>query len=136
MTGAGRTAGAAIGSGMSVGRRRRTAMWVDLLGASRCSRHASNAQFIATGHSLGCLRGGGVPLLCVAGKPRGYGTCRPTHAMSTGRNTFGYRLVNRCKWLDPFANVFGAVMTGLWKVPGTRPLKSLLHGTWPLGHPL
>ena len=56
--------------------------------------------------------------------------------MSTGRNTIGYRLVHRWKWLDPFSRVFGAVMTGLWKIPGTRPLKSLLHGTWPLGHPL
>ena len=56
--------------------------------------------------------------------------------MSTGRNTFGYRLVHRWKWLDPFSNFFGAVMTGLWRIPGTRPLKSLLHGTWPLAHPL
>jgi nitrite reductase/ring-hydroxylating ferredoxin subunit/uncharacterized membrane protein len=56
--------------------------------------------------------------------------------MSSGRNTLGYRLVHRWKWLDPFAGFFGAVMTGLWKVPGTRPLKSLLHGTWPLAHPL
>ncbi|HLZ48626.1 MAG TPA: DUF2231 domain-containing protein [Candidatus Limnocylindria bacterium] len=56
--------------------------------------------------------------------------------MSTGQNTFGYRLVHRWRWLDPFANLFGAVMTGLWKIPGTRSLKSMLHGTWPLAHPL
>ena len=56
--------------------------------------------------------------------------------MSTGKNTFGDHLVRSWRWLDPFASFFGAIMTGLWKVPGTRPLKSLLHGTWPLAHPL
>ena len=40
------------------------------------------------------------------------------------------------KWLDPFANFFGAVVGGFYKIPGTHPIKSLLHGTWPLGHPL
>jgi nitrite reductase/ring-hydroxylating ferredoxin subunit/uncharacterized membrane protein len=56
--------------------------------------------------------------------------------VSTGKNTFGDHLVRSWRWLDPFASFFGAIMTGLWKVPGTRPLKSLLHGTWPLAHPL
>jgi nitrite reductase/ring-hydroxylating ferredoxin subunit/uncharacterized membrane protein len=56
--------------------------------------------------------------------------------VSTGRNTFGDHLVRSWRWLDPFASFFGAIMTGLWKLPGTRPLKSLLHGTWPLAHPL
>ncbi|MBI2773303.1 MAG: Rieske 2Fe-2S domain-containing protein [Chloroflexi bacterium] len=27
-------------------------------------------------------------------------------------------------------------MGGFYKIPGTRPLKDLLHGTWPLRHPL
>ncbi len=56
--------------------------------------------------------------------------------MSAGRNTAGHDLVKGWRWLDGFASVFGAVMTGIWKIPGTRTLKSLLHGTWPLGHPL
>jgi nitrite reductase/ring-hydroxylating ferredoxin subunit/uncharacterized membrane protein len=44
--------------------------------------------------------------------------------------------VKSWKWLDPFANFFGAVVGGFYKIPGTHPIKSLLHGTWPLGHPL
>ncbi|HKC90006.1 MAG TPA: DUF2231 domain-containing protein [Candidatus Limnocylindria bacterium] len=56
--------------------------------------------------------------------------------MSSGKNTFGDHLVRSWRWLDAFASFFGAIMTAIWKVPGTRPLKSLLHGTWPLAHPL
>lgn len=56
--------------------------------------------------------------------------------MSTGKNTFAHDLVKKWSWLDPFASFFGAVVGGLYKIPGTRPLKNILHGTWPLGHPL
>lgn len=59
--------------------------------------------------------------------------CAP---VSSPRNTVGHALVKRAKWLDAVANVFGAIMDGLYRIPGTRPLKSLLHGTWPLRHPL
>src|SRR3977135_944144 len=61
---------------------------------------------------------------------------RESEPVSSGKNTYGYRLVRSWRWLDPFASFFGGVMSGIWKIPGTRPLKSLLHGTWPLGHPL
>src|SRR5437867_13236573 len=57
-------------------------------------------------------------------------------AVSGGRNTLGHDLVKRWGWLDPFANFFGAIVGGFYKVPGTHPLKDLLHGTWPLHHPL
>jgi nitrite reductase/ring-hydroxylating ferredoxin subunit/uncharacterized membrane protein len=56
--------------------------------------------------------------------------------VSDPRNTVGHALVKRAKWLDGFANVFGAIVGGFYRIPGTRPLKSLLHGTWPLRHPL
>lgn len=56
--------------------------------------------------------------------------------MSNPRNTVGHALVRGAKWLDGFANVFGAIVGGLYRVPGTRPLKTLMHGTWPLHHPL
>ena len=56
--------------------------------------------------------------------------------MSSPRNTVGHALVKGAKWLDGFANVFGAIVGGFYRIPGTRPLKSLLHGTWPLRHPL
>lgn len=45
-------------------------------------------------------------------------------------------MVKSWKWLDPFANFFGAIVGGFYKIPGTHGIKSLLHGTWPLGHPL
>jgi nitrite reductase/ring-hydroxylating ferredoxin subunit/uncharacterized membrane protein len=56
--------------------------------------------------------------------------------VSSPRNTAGHAVVKRWKWLDPFANFFGAIVGGFYKIPGTRPIKSLLHGTWPLGHPV
>lgn len=56
--------------------------------------------------------------------------------MSAGRNTFPHRLVRGWGWLDPFAKFFGAVVGGFYKIPGTRPIKDLMHGTWPLGHAL
>ncbi|HJW48645.1 MAG TPA: DUF2231 domain-containing protein [Candidatus Limnocylindria bacterium] len=56
--------------------------------------------------------------------------------MSAPRNTVGHALVKGAKWLDGFANFFGAVVKGFYRIPGTRPLKTLLHGTWPLKHPL
>ena len=56
--------------------------------------------------------------------------------MATGKNTTAHELVRSWKWLDGFARFFGAVVGGLYRMPGTRPLKNLLHGTWPLGHPL
>src|SRR3989442_11335619 len=48
----------------------------------------------------------------------------------------GHDLVKGWGWLDPFANFFGAIVGGFNKLPGTHPLKDLLHGTWPLHHPL
>jgi len=56
--------------------------------------------------------------------------------VSAPRNTVGHVLVKSAKWLDGFANVFGAIVKGFYSIPGTRPLKTLLHGTWPLKHPL
>jgi nitrite reductase/ring-hydroxylating ferredoxin subunit/uncharacterized membrane protein len=56
--------------------------------------------------------------------------------MSAPRNVAGHSLVRDAKWLDGFAAFFGAVVGGLYKIPGMRPLKSALHGTWPLHHPL
>ena len=55
--------------------------------------------------------------------------------MSGGKNTFGHSLVKEAKWLDAVSNIFGAIVGGVYKVPGTRFLKDLLHGTWPLHHP-
>ena len=50
----------------------------------------------------------------------------------------GTKLVtgDKGKGLDALGNVFGAVVGGFYKLPGTRPLKDLLHGTWLLRHPL
>jgi nitrite reductase/ring-hydroxylating ferredoxin subunit/uncharacterized membrane protein len=56
--------------------------------------------------------------------------------MSNPRNTAGHALVRNWKWLDGFANLFGAIVGGFYKIPGTRPIKTLLHGTSPLHHPL
>ena len=56
--------------------------------------------------------------------------------MSAPRNVVAHGLVKNARWLDAFANVFGAIVGGLYKIPGTRPLKNALHGTWPLHHPL
>jgi nitrite reductase/ring-hydroxylating ferredoxin subunit/uncharacterized membrane protein len=57
-------------------------------------------------------------------------------SVSSPRNTVAHGLVKDAKWLDAFANAFGAVVGGFYRLPGTRPVKSLLHGTWPLKHPL
>lgn len=56
--------------------------------------------------------------------------------MSDPRNTVGHALVKDAKWLDAVADVFGKIVGAFYRLPGTRPLKDLLHGTWPLGHPL
>src|SRR5207302_11415241 len=55
---------------------------------------------------------------------------------SSPRNTAGHAVVKSWKWLDPFANFFGAIVGGFYKIPGTHGIKSLLRGTWPVGHPL
>lgn len=55
--------------------------------------------------------------------------------MSSGKNTFGHSLVKHAGWLDAVSNVFGAIVNSVFRIPGTRPLKDLLHGTWPLHHP-
>ena len=56
--------------------------------------------------------------------------------MSSPRNTLGHAVTKDAMWLDAFANVFGAIVTGFYKIPGTGPIKNLLHGVWPLRHPL
>jgi nitrite reductase/ring-hydroxylating ferredoxin subunit/uncharacterized membrane protein len=56
--------------------------------------------------------------------------------MSSPRNTAGHAVTKNAKWLDGFANVFGAIVDGFYKLPGTAVIKNVLHGTWPLGHPL
>src|SRR5581483_4130768 len=63
-------------------------------------------------------------------------SCYRSTYMSSPRNTVGHGLVKDAKWLDPFASFFGAIVTGFYALPGTRSIKSLLHGTWPLQHPL
>lgn len=55
--------------------------------------------------------------------------------MSGGKNSFGYRLVKGAGWLDSVGNFFGAIVTAVYRLPGTTPLKDLLHGLWPLHHP-
>jgi len=52
--------------------------------------------------------------------------------------TTGDRLVrgDKGKWLDALAGLFGAVVGGFYRIPGTRPIKDILHGTWVLRHPL
>ena len=56
--------------------------------------------------------------------------------MSSPRNTVGHGLTKNAAWLDAVANVFGAIVGGVYKVPGTRPIKNILHGTSVLNHPL
>ncbi len=52
--------------------------------------------------------------------------------------TIGDRLVRGEKgsFLDGLGNAAGAVVGGFYRLPGTRPLKDVLHGTWALRHPL
>ncbi|MDE3192917.1 MAG: Rieske 2Fe-2S domain-containing protein [Chloroflexota bacterium] len=52
--------------------------------------------------------------------------------------TIGDRLVRGDKgsFLDGLGNAVGAVVGGFYRIPGTRPLKDVLHGTWALRHPL
>lgn len=52
--------------------------------------------------------------------------------------TIGDRLVrgDKGKVLDALGNLIGAVVGGFYRFPGTRIIKDLLHGTWPLRHPL
>src|SRR5579859_2943455 len=52
--------------------------------------------------------------------------------------TIGDRLVRGGKgsFLDGLGNAVGAVVGGFYRLPGTRPLKDLLHGTSALRHPL
>lgn len=52
--------------------------------------------------------------------------------------TFGDRLVRGPKgaFLDGLGGFFGAIVGGFYRIPGTRPIKDLLHGTWILRHPL
>jgi nitrite reductase/ring-hydroxylating ferredoxin subunit/uncharacterized membrane protein len=56
--------------------------------------------------------------------------------MGSPRNTAGHAVTKNWKWLDDVAKVFDAIVGGFYKIPGTGPIKLLLHGTWPLGHPL
>lgn len=50
----------------------------------------------------------------------------------------GDRLVrgDKGKWLDALGAPFGAAVGGFYRLPGTRWLKDIFHGTWPLRHPL
>ncbi len=57
-------------------------------------------------------------------------------AVSSPRNVAGHALTKDWKWLDAVAKVFDAIVGGFYKIPGTGPIKLVLHGTWPLGHPL
>lgn len=52
--------------------------------------------------------------------------------------TIGDRLVRGDKgaFLDGLGSFFGAIVGGVYKIPGSRLLKDVLHGTWPLRHPL
>lgn len=52
--------------------------------------------------------------------------------------TVGDRLVrgDKGKWLDALGGVFGSVVGGFYRIPGTRWIKDILHGTWALRHPL
>ena len=56
--------------------------------------------------------------------------------MSSPRNTAGHALTKSWKWLDAVASFFEAIVNGFYKIPGTGWIGTLLHGTWPLGHPL
>ncbi len=61
---------------------------------------------------------------------------RHTSLVGSPRNTAGHTVTKDAKWLDAVANVFGAIVEGFYKLPGTGVIKTLLHGTWPLRHPL
>jgi nitrite reductase/ring-hydroxylating ferredoxin subunit/uncharacterized membrane protein len=52
--------------------------------------------------------------------------------------TVGDRLVrgDKGKFLDALGGFFGAVVGALYRLPGSRVIKDLLHGTWVLRHPL
>ncbi len=52
--------------------------------------------------------------------------------------TLGDRLVrgDKGKGLDALGKLFGAVVGAFYRIPGTRPIKDLLHGTALLRHPL
>ncbi|MBM4434995.1 MAG: Rieske 2Fe-2S domain-containing protein [Chloroflexi bacterium] len=52
--------------------------------------------------------------------------------------TIGARLVDgaKGKGLDRLGRLFAAFVGAVYRVPGTRPLKNALHGTWLLRHPL
>ncbi|TMB63751.1 MAG: Rieske 2Fe-2S domain-containing protein [Chloroflexi bacterium] len=63
-------------------------------------------------------------------------TCTARSEMSSPRNTAGHIWTKNAKWLDGFAKFFEAIVGGFYKIPGTGWIKTLLHGTWPLGHPL
>ena len=57
--------------------------------------------------------------------------------MSAPRNTAGHALFKDWKWFDSsFVRFFDWLIVSFYKIPGTGPIKTLLHGTWPLGHPL
>src|SRR5256712_13961160 len=56
--------------------------------------------------------------------------------MTSPRNTAGHALTKNWKWLDAVGGFFDAIVGGFYKIPGTGWIKTLLHGTWPLGHPL
>lgn len=56
--------------------------------------------------------------------------------MSSPRNTAGHAVTKSWKWLDPVAGFFGAIVRAVYGLPGMRAVKTLLHGTWPLRHPL
>lgn len=56
--------------------------------------------------------------------------------MSSPRNTAGHAITKGWKWLDPVANFIGAIVKAIYGVPGMHAVKTLLHGTWPLRHPL
>ena len=62
--------------------------------------------------------------------------CCNAPAVSSPRNTVGHAVTKRWKWLDPVADLFGAIVKAVYSVPGMRTVKTLLHGTWPLRHPL
>lgn len=52
--------------------------------------------------------------------------------------TIGDRLVRGEKgaFLDGLGNAIGGLVGGFYRIPGTRPIKDVLHGTWALRHPL
>jgi len=56
--------------------------------------------------------------------------------VSSPRNTVGHGLTKDAGWLDGVANAFGGLVSAVYKIPGTGALKNMLHGTWPLRHPL